>query len=339
MDSWNNSRENDKPTDRLERDSLPPNLEAAQAEYFADMAFDDRLLNRLEEHVATTTIDATYVTTSCDGDLTRDYFPSNTTSEVEHYIAFEEGHDELILGTVDAYAFHLTGSLENHPDALSINARIESELGDYPSVRIQSDTDNPDCFYISKDTDEFDVTIISTKELLAVLCRLNGARGQDIETLLDNPQEPDANIQKKIRTAITDLWKQIGDNHGKRKTVHEITHDVKTPAHAASPEKINLRYEELENPDVTLIKLFLEHSTEHFSLDAKEAYCLTLVFEQINEKNTHKVAEKIVVSGIEPKLISHSFEKKTQGRVTPLNIDSADIKELFVDWFDQIIST
>ncbi len=329
--------EGNKPLDKLERDTLPPSLEAAQAEYFADMAFDDRLLRLLEKHPASTSIAITNVTPGCTDELSLRYFYPNTTIEESHEIFFENDESEPVLDVVDAYAYRLNGTVRADDDALFIDATITSEVGDYPSVQIQSDTTQADRYYISKIGDEFDMDVLDSKELFTLLCQLNGASKlyidkymSTLDDFMDTPAVHQKNIQK--------LWVQLGETHGKSQTVHEITHEIKDPSAPSDPEKIKLRYEETESPEVTIVKLFLEHSKEMVELDTQESHYLALTFQQVNERTIEKVAERIIVSGITPQLIGINFEKKSQGRITPLDITDVNVKQLFVNWFDEVIS-
>lgn len=328
MDFWNQTRNDDEPTDRLERDPLSLSVEDAQAEYFADMAFDHRLIALFENKAhATTTIDITHTSDGCTDGLSLQYFAPNTTIENAHTLAVD-----------DAYAYRLSGVLSLDQDKLTIDARVDSELGDYPSVSIQSEASRLDCFYLSKIGDEFNLSIIDTKELFTVLCRLAGARDDKINTYMDEIESTAKDNPLAFQVNIVELWNQIGETHGKTKTVREVIHKIVEPTDPALPEKIKLRYEEFENPDATIIKLFLEHCTEMTELDAQESYCLSLKFEQINNKSAHSKAKKVIVSGISPKLIGLNVHKKSQGSVTPLDINDPVVKGLFVNWFDEIVT-
>lgn len=327
MNFWDPLREAREPTDRLERDPLSLSIENAQFEYFADMAFDERLLALLENAATSTSIDITHVTPGCTDLLSSRYFGSNTFID-----------DENTMQTTDAYAFRLSGVLKYDKDTIVIDAHVNSEVGDYPSVKIQSHSSQVDCFYLSKIGDEFDVSIINTKELFTILCQLAGAKLEQIDNLMDSVANTERDNLPAFQLHTEELWSQMGQMHGTTKTASEVTHQIAKPANIDSPEKIKLRYEELESPDATVTKLFLEHSTEMPELDAQESYCLSLIFEQIHKYSAYAGAEKVIVSGITPNLIAIDALKKSEGRVTKLDLDDINIKGMFVDWFDQMVS-
>jgi len=328
------------PTDKLTSDRLPPDLEDDQAEYFADMAFDERLTNILELIPTATTIDITHTTTGFDDILTKHYFPTNTFRENTHHLALSDDELETITELDEAYSFRMYGVVEEESGTLSINARIDPEIGNASSVKIKTDPTTPDCFYVQKVDDEFDFTIINTKELFSILCQIAGADKRDVDQLMVRLNQSGFDSPQLLQTNIYELWTQIGETHGKRSTVREIAYPVEHPQDPHFPETINLRYEETEDPDITLIKLFLEHSVDMPDLDAKESHLLSLIFEQANHKSTHKQAEKVIESGVTtPRLISSRFEKKSKGRVTQLDINDSTVKALFINWFDQLISS
>jgi hypothetical protein len=328
MDFWTNPHDKDRPTDRLERDPLSLTLEDAQAEYFADMAFDDRLLALLDTNgVTSTTIDITHTTTGCTDKLTSQYFSDNTS--IENY-------EEATV--IDAYAYHLSGVLKYEDNKLAIDARIDSEVGDYPSVQIQNDTTQADCFYMCTIGDEFDVTVLDTKELFTVLCQLAGATKSEVNSFLDATADARETTPFALEENIEGLWSRLGETHGKTKKVQEIIHEISNPQNPDAPEKIKLHYEELENPDASIVELYLEHSIEMIELDAQESYCLSLKFEQVNKNSVTKGAEKVIISGSSPRLIAFDAYKKANGRVTPLDVDDTNVRGMFVDWFDELIS-
>lgn len=337
MDSTGNENYFKRTLDKLERDPLPPPLDAAEAEYFADMAFDDRLLNLLEMSPTSISIYAQHTTEAYEHGIARDYFNPNAQSLDQ--IFFEDGTLEYL--EAPAFAYSIEGNIEHHTTHLNTNISVTPESGDDPAVKIESDPKNPDVFYISKQSNDLDTShfdILRPEDVFTILCQLKGARKPSVDTVLSRLEEQGLNKPADMRRLIVELWEHIGEAHGKRITTRTLAHEVVQPANEAHPEKITLVREEIEEPSKTTIKLRLNHTTTIPESNVTDTYSLRLTFEQLSEV-VEKDAERTVVSAPEEsQLTSISAYRQQNGRTTKLDIDAITIKELFVDWFDQLVS-
>lgn len=323
------------PWDKLERDILPPPLEAAEAEYFADMAFDERLESLLENEPSKIHLSIRHKTTGVEADTLNGLLVLNTTDKLDIV-----NTDDLVEGVeVPAFSYFLSGVLEQHHGRILIDAVITPDDGLGDSIRIESTSHNSDVFYISRLGDIPDIEMIDTRELFLLLCQLNGASRQSLEQLFKALDGMNQNTLQVLKANIEAVWTQLGESHGQVTTVTELSHAVKSPTNEQFPECIRLRHEVEETEDTTFTKFFLEHTTAMPTLDIEDTYCLKLVFEQDTSRNTEKNAERIVASGTSPRMVALDLERKSKGRVTKLDLDAASIKELFVNWFDQLISS
>lgn len=326
----------EKPTDRLERQLLPPTLEEAEAEYFADMAFDDRLLRRLENEAPTVVATFSHTVTSHQDGIASRYFPSNATETLD--IVIDEDTVEQIEQL--AFTFTLQGTLLRQGDSIDLTCAILPEDTSAARISLRSDADNNDLFYLSKQgaDGEVDVDLIDSKSLFTILCQLGGANIQSVNGFINASSQHKQNGLSDIHTHIESVWGQLAETHGKKEVVHQLVHEVATPLRAEHPEAITLTRREIEEPQRTLISLNLEHAITMPELDAQEAYCLQLTFEHTTEQSVEKNAEKIIRSTNSPRLVSLSSYRKDNGRVTPLDINDIKVKELFINWFDQVVS-
>ena len=334
MTEFPDRRKRNLPVDKLESDRLPPPPEVAEAEYFIDMAFDDRLLMLLEGEASLVQIDMSYTTSEISEGIASYFFQPNTAKTID----IQLGEDALEELEIPALAYRMHGCLQLQPTQLIIDAQITPEENRAQSIRIQNDPQKADTFYSTRLESEFDIDIIDTKELFSLLCQLGGASKQKIDQLLVAMAKLNQDTPQIFRTHIAELWQQLGESHGETLTSREMICDVTQSPSSETREKIKLRREELEKTDGTFIRLYLEHANEMTGLDVEESHCLTLTFEQQTERNIEKKAERIIISGISPRLISIDFERKSKGKVKPLDLDNITIKELFVDWFDKLIS-
>lgn len=325
-------KHSNKPVDKLESDRLPPPIEAAAAEYFADMAFDNRLLMLLETSPATTHIRAQHVTQAYNHGIGSLYFKENAMSPTKIYFDDEPEYLEA-----PAYAFSIEGDITQDTARLLTDITITPDNSDDASVKVENDPINPDVFYISKLTDELAIDVMSTEELFTLLCQLEGARQSSLDTLLAQLDDNNLRTPKDMQRYVVQMWERLGEAHGTRCTVRTLSHSIEEPASPHHPEAINLTHEEIEEPQKTTIKLSLKHTTTMPELNVTDAYNLRLVFEQNNEV-VDKHAERTVISGIEPQLVSANIYHQHNGRTTQLDIDTIAIKELFIDWFDQLIT-
>ena len=328
-------RPSDHPVDKLESDPLPPSLEEAEAEYFADMAFDDRLEVLLKNESPTYLAHFSHQTTAHQDGFVTSYFKTN--SAVPHEFVFD---DAIEIIEEDAFSYTLTGLLQRLPRRLDVDMTITPEDDSSDRITVHSDKDNPHLFYLSKEnrSHDADLDIIDERGLFTLLCQLGGANKQSVDTAMDGLAALKQDKPSLMRAHIEDVWQRLADEHGTKETIYELIHEVKQPVDENHPEKIKLFRKETETKDKTLIELLLEHATESPEFDIEESYCLKLVFEHTSEKNVEKTAEKVIVSGISPKLIGLSASRKSRGRITKLDIDTITIKELFVNWFDEIVA-
>lgn len=322
------------PWDKLERDTLPPPLEAAEAEYFADMAFDERLESLLENEPSKISLSIHHTTSGITERTLGGFFRLNASEKHDVVIS-----DDLIEEMeVPAYAYYLSGVLEQHHGRILIDATITPDDDKSENIRIESTPHSTDAFCVSRDGEDPELTLIDTRDLFSLLCQLNGATQQNVENLFTALDGMKQNTLQVLKANIEAVWTQLGESHGRVTTVTELSHTVEHPTNEAFPERIRLRHEMEETESMTYTKFFLEHTTEMIPLDVEDTYCLTLVFEQATSRTTEKNAERIVASGTSPRMVALDVERKSKGRVTKLDLDAASIKELFVNWFDQLIS-
>lgn len=323
----------ERPTDLLTRNRLPPDLEIAEAEYFADMAFDDRLHLLLEGTTVTTYVDIENTTHGTLDGLASLLFAPNTVEPVNEVFDAETTYEI----DMPAFSYKMRGYMQKTPTRLEVDATITPIENHDKSIRIQSNHENDDSFFISSnDIENFTVNSVS---LFYLFCQLGGAKEKRIDTLYSAMKENRLDKTSVIQDNIAGLWQQLGETHGETTMIKELRHSVEHPANSEFPEHIKLRHETNEKPHVTITRLYLEHATEMHELDVESSYCLKLEFEQQTGHSTNRNAERITVTGIStPQLVSLDFGRKLKGRITPLDVETIQIKELFVDWFDQIVS-
>lgn len=322
------------PLDKLERDILPPPLEVAEAEYFADMAFDERLDYLLENEPSSISLSIHHTTSGITERTLGGFFTLNATEKHDVVLS-----DDLIEEMeVPAFSYFLSGVLEQHHGRIIIDAFITPDDDKSKNIRIESTPHSVDTFCVSRRGENSDLALIDTRDLFSLLCQLNGATQQDVERLFEALDGMNQNILPVLKANIEAVWTQLGESHGRVTRVRELSHQVKNPAIEQFPERIRLRHELEETESMTYTKFFLEHTTEMTPLDVEDTYCLTLVFEQATSRTTEKNAERIVASGTSPRMVALDIERKSKGRVTKLDLDATSIKELFVNWFDQLIS-
>lgn len=338
MNSWqseNNKKLNEMlAVDRLESDTLPPTLEDAEAEYFADMAFDDRLLQLVEIETPIIEISLDHATTATQDGFARRYFAPNDIRPLE--IELDDDRIETIEEPL--FRFKLTGTLERHPNRLGLKALIQpDDIFDTSPVLIEDNPNNPNSFIIMKLESDFEFEEISTADLFTLLCQLSGTAKKDVDLLHKSLVRNKLAKPSVYRANIEALWAQFGETSGVVTTSHQLVHEIEKPTRPDSPERIQILRQEIEKPDLTQILLVLKHTTRHLELDVEDSYQLRLRFEHTNGSTVEKDAKRIVASGIRPELVGLGAYQQSKGRITKLSLGDVTIKELFVDWFDQVI--
>lgn len=307
-------------------------VDAASAEYYVGMPFDERLHLLLDNELSTTIIKATGETSQ---PLDPRFFPPNSILETD--VMIDEKTIEPIQ--IDAYTYQLSGALSLDRDKLTIDATINSDLNDERPVHIRNSYDSDDEFIIYKDT--FDGMVsdrISTKELAALFGSLSDIDLSAInKSFSSHEEDTPANITL-YRRAIETIWSHLGEATGSKIRRRTLIVPL-AESNENFSEFIKLRYEEEEKIDESIIRLVLENAKEIERADVEDVHTLKLVFSSESKENLNQSAQRVVSSGMSPmNLLSIDGQKKVDGRVTNLNLNDPEVIKQFVDWFDQLVS-
>lgn len=321
----------------FERSLFPLTLEEAEAEYFADMAFDERLSDILD--ATTPSILASYrhtTTKHLDGIAGR-YFKSN--NYIETPVTFEDDSLDEIL-EIPAFEYTVYGGVSTDEDSLSISATILPEDESLDRISIANTGQKPNTYAITisdrNNIKNFD--IINTEDVFAILCQLSDvADSRQIKTHLNELHKDPDYDQSLLSEPIAVLWSEMAETHGEKHSTQYLSHELEEPYDPNNPETVELIYKEIETPDSSQIEFSLIHTTHYSDLGADEAHRLRMVFDFSTEEPLEKEAAKIVHSN-GARLVSFTTTKEIKGCITNLDLDLPDIKEMFVDWFDILIS-
>ena len=313
-------------------EELEVGVDAATAEYYVDMAFDERLMSLLENEPSVTTINVPRITSQ---PLNSALFTPNDSESPE---AIPEKIDEHT--PIDQFSFRISGSLQTDVSTLRINAKIESDLHDQEPVIVENATDIPDTFLLYKATsDGFISQRITKEELLFFLASLSNIDVFDVVSALSAFSEEDRQKPQFTNGFIEQLWAQLGEEAGSKRTERTIEHDISDDP--ASPRKkvLKLTYVQEETATESLVHLSLAHVETHEDLDVSDTHRLQLMYSFDTRDTFAHYAERFIVSGMPSmKLIKIEGTHHHSGRTIPLNLYDPEIIELFVNWFDELVS-
>lgn len=310
------------PIDKLEANPLPPSIEIAQGEYFADLAFEPRLLDVLECISPKVSID---VSSNTQQILHPVLFTPNFGEEVQS----EGDKGELI--TISSTAFHAVGELYEQPGKLEVDLRICPEFGEQSPLIIKS-TGIDKFFVYNEGSTEFEV--FSTPEFADFSLKAAGVDKNAREQLFS---ALNGHGITKWRTLITELWKSMAERSGTMQTTKTL--DQKLMSTSGTKLRAKLQHETIETPSESRISMTLERVIEHTDLDVEEAYTLILSYVSRGDSNSTREANKYTVSGVNPmRLTSLRASCSAGGRVTKLDVSDPGIMELFVDTFDELLT-
>jgi hypothetical protein len=315
-------------TDILESGVLPPELEDAQAEYFADMAFDDRLLTILELEPKTIQID----TIGNSVDLLGEGFFTPNSLVYETIKLEEDGPIHEI--PLDAFSFRATGNIVEQPGELIVDLKLSSDIDDQPAMYIQSDPKNRDGFYVYRDGLIDEPSYISTIELTQLtmmVCGLDGTARQQLRRGMgDKPNG--------YRPVITQLWKNLGERSGSV-TESSLLIEALADSTTEKPQQGKLSYISRETPTESVTTMILQHVTDFPDLDSQEIYTLRLVYASSGHTSLEKEAQKTISSGITPHTLRGvEMTHTTHGTTHKLDVHDPVIQQLFVNTFDEIVA-
>ncbi|MGV9001562.1 MAG: hypothetical protein ACOH18_01230 [Candidatus Saccharimonadaceae bacterium] len=333
---WLKKRQTEFSVDRLEGAPLPPRIEDAGAEYLADMAFDDRLLSKLEKN----------------GTLVKSRFSNTITTHKEgivsqHFAENDFVPNEVILDddTIEiikegALSYIVEGEIRQQPGSLFVDFSVSSDDEADLRLHVQSADDTPDVYFLTGTQKGVlrDVDVIDSNELFKLVCQL----GRIFENI-DNDAylrmlEMFSNDTSIAQNNIVKLWEQIAETYGQKTATTELTCEVTIPANPSHPEHIKLVYTETEDMESSKIELHLSHTTDMPEFDVQESHHLRLLFESSKDDTLcQKDAQKVINSGY-MHLTGIQASTVSRGHVTELDLATSPIIELFVDWFDEVVS-
>lgn len=314
--------------DKLASGALPE-LDAAQIEYFADMAFDDRLLTILERESKTIAIDTVGNTTQLVGE---GFFEANSLVYETVQLSEDGPLDELPLGS---FSYRAKGTIVEQPGKLEIDLRISADIDDQPAMYVQSDPKNRDGFFVYRDGLIDEPSYVSTVELSQLVMMLGGLDAASRKQL----RKGIGNKPAAYRPLITQLLKNIGERAG------EMTEStfliINLPASTDErPQRGKLAYVTRETPIESTVTMTLQNVTDYPELDSQEAYTLRLAYANAGHTNLEKDAKKVISSGIAPPTLRgiEMSHEATGVRPHKLDINDPTVQQLFVDTFDQIVT-
>lgn len=333
---WLRRRQTDISVDSLESAPFPPPVEDAEAEYLADMAFDDRLLRRLAETSPLIAANFSQTIKAPRDGLIGKYFQENEF--IQNEVVIDDDTVEVL--TEGAFSFSVEGTLRKLPNSLFVDFGISANDALGTHLHIQSTDNTPDTYLVTCTENEAlrGVDIIDTTELFMVICQVgdlfSNLVGNERRALLDAFTNDPSVAQKNI----AQLWEQVAETKGTKIAKSTIKRETLTVTNPEHPEHTTLAYEEVEDKDSSKIQLVLTHTTLMPEFDAQESHQLRLIFESMkHETLSQKDAKKIISSGI-MQLKSVDAISMSGGRVTQLDLTKSPVVELFVDWFDEVVS-
>ncbi len=323
----------------LERDL--PDIDIASLEYFTTFPFDSRLeqlLNNEPPEVRITSQGAS------DQFLDDPLFPPNEINEVD--ITLDD--DEVISIKTPRYTYNLEGVSTYDGMRLSVDLRVNDGIMSAEGVAIKDVPDHNNVFIAYRiNPDASQVTrILSTKELIRTLCLLGNVEAaaakkalQHIEQIEKNPDSItlDHTIYQEY---FMHLWNRLGQENdtASRSETRKIIHEIPT-SNKSQQEVLRLEQIEEESSDNTILVTTLEYAKIYTELDVEDTYTLTLVFTKEDRGTLTKSASRIICSGADAYSLKRAkATQKAKGKETALDINDPSVQQLFVDWFDQLVS-
>jgi hypothetical protein len=307
------------PVDKLEQDILPPDMEIALSEYFADIAFDQRLLDMIEAEPTHIDLDVPLKTKEV---LDEALFPHNSADDTE-----DDSEQE-----VPVTDFRVRGTMDIAPGSLGFALTFHSQVGEPSIIHLESESTGPVYLF---DDDSTDLRELSVSELTDFSLRVADISEADRRALL-SALEGRGLFQ--FRTTISDLWEKLAIRSGDITKNTKIHQDM--PSDDTSIKKrANIEYEEVEKQSSSKITVTLEYVIQYLELDAEEAYTLVLSYENNDQAAIEQKADKYIVSGISGlELTSARASHRLLGKKKPLDVQDPLIMQLFVNTFDGLLT-
>lgn len=333
--------EDQDPIDRMLEEieaSLSP-AELASAEYFANLAFDERLQNLIEAEPSKTRIALSSQTRQF---IESPFFPP--TEYAPTGMGMEEFKSELLE---PVYEYHLTGELNVDGTITSLDLTIR-DADSKGATKIRKNPEQPDTFVIERT--QLDIpgswTLQDTRGLFHTLAKLLDEDVREVtkamqsieRTFSGNPKEAHRAINKMYEQLVIQLWNEAGEQGTIWKKTRQLSLDTPLQDPPFDTQSLRLEYAELENPKDSLIQITFERSNVSEELDMEDVYSLRLVLNQQGD-SSNRLAKHMIVSGTDAHRIrGFSFSHSHQGKTTLLDVTDPEVQEMFIDWFDQLVS-
>lgn len=318
-----------------------PDIDIASLEYFATFPFDSRLEQLLDNEPPEVRIASQGVS---DQFLDDPLFPPNELNQID--ITLDD--DEIVSIKTPRYEYNLEGVSTYDGTRLSVDLRVhdgDSNTGGVTFKDIPEHNDVFIAFRINPDLSQV-TKVLSTKDLIHTLCLLGNVESVAAKKALEHVEKaeksPDSiTLDHTIyQEYFMHLWNRLGQENktASRSETRKIIHEIPTD-NAAQQEVLRLEQVEEESSDNTILITTLEYAKIYTELDVEDTYTLTLVFTKDDRGSLTKSASRIVCSGADAySLKKAKATQKVKGKETPLDINDPSIQQLFVDWFDQLVS-
>lgn len=341
------THENDPLLAQLDRDL--PDVDLASLEYFASFPFDSRIEQLLDNETPTVAISMSGHSDQLPDNL---LFPSNEDNAVECFLS----DDEVILINASRYRYSLKGSSSFDGSRLKVNVAISDDTSSSVGVKIEDVPNSNDAFIAYRiDPDQQPVSeVLDTKNLVRYLCLLANIEPRVVDENLkqvENTVAQGSHLNKdgheglKLKRRLfqdyfMNLWNQLGqetDGSSWRET-RQIIHELPT-IDPRFREVLRYQQTEEESPKESTLSTALEYAKIDTELDIEDTYSLNLVFSSQNRNTLDQDATRIISSVAKPmRLKKASAHQKVSGRPIQLDISDPLVQQLFVDWFDQLVS-
>lgn len=234
----------------------------------------------------------------------------------------------------------MLGILQKANGQIGIDLNILPDDETLDRIRITNTGDSKDVFSITKTNRSrtLDFDLLSAEEVFTLLCQLSGTTDKlSTESHLNELKSNPGYSSEILSDSIERLWSVMAETYGKKESTYQLSHTVKEPFIPNNPEAIDLFYKEIETPESSQIEFSLVHNTHYTDLATDESHRLYMLFDFSTEEPLAKKAEKIVHSN-GARMKTFAATRQIDGKITPLNLDVSTIKEMFINWFDTVIS-
>lgn len=322
-------------------DNEIPDIDLASFEYFSNIPFDARLEQLLDNETPEVHISLEGSTTQF---LDDPLFPSNELNLVDVTL----GDDEVVTFDAGKYRYSLDGTSRYDGQKVSVELNIHDGDSNICGVVVNDIPDHTDAFVAYRiDPDRPQASkVLNTKELIRYMCLLANVEPRTAENALRyieaGVKDPDGiKLDRTIyQEYFMQLWNRLGqgDESASRSETRKIIHELDS-VHETEQEVLRLQQTETETSDDTTLTTTLEYAKIYQELDIEDTYTVTLEFTKSGKENIGQSASRIVSSGADAYRLKKAVATQIiQGRETILDLNDPDIQQLFVDWFDQLVS-